>query len=187
MGKIMGNRLSKIYTKTGDKGTTGLSNGTRVAKDNARIAAIGAIDELNSTIGLLLTCPLESDASALLTNIQHNLFNVGGEISLPGYALIDESDVTELENQLDTLNQQLAPLKDFILPGGSQAAAFCHLARATCRRAERELVSLDKEEEVSSALMKYINRLSDFLFVLARHINKQKNHPDVLWVAKQKE
>lgn len=186
----MGNRLTKIYTKTGDKGTTGLSNGARVSKDNIRIGAIGTIDELNSCIGLVLTCALDATTKELLTDVQHKLFNVGGELSLPGYALIEESHVTWLENQMDDMNSQLEPLKDFILPGGSKAAAYCHLARSICRRAERDLVLLNNndndQEKVPSALMQYINRLSDFLFVLARHINKQENHPDVLWDAKKK-
>lgn len=183
----MGNRLSKIYTRTGDKGTTGLSDGSRVTKDNIRICTIGTIDELNSTIGLILSCPLDETVKQLLTDVQHKLFNIGGELSLPGYALIDASNVTWLEGQLDALNANLAPLKDFILPGGTTAAAYCHLARSICRRAERELVSLKSGEDVSDSVLQYINRLSDFLFVLARHINKQENHPDVLWDASKKD
>ncbi|WP_455375045.1 cob(I)yrinic acid a,c-diamide adenosyltransferase [Kaarinaea lacus] len=183
----MGNRLSKIYTRTGDKGTTGLSDGSRVTKDNIRICTIGTVDELNSTIGLILSCPLDEPVKQLLTDVQHKLFNIGGELSLPGYALIDETNVTWLEDQLDALNANLAPLKDFILPGGTTAAAYCHLARSICRRAERELVSLKSGEDVSDPVLQYINRLSDFLFVLARHINKQENHPDVLWDASKKD
>lgn len=183
----MGNRLSKIYTRTGDEGTTGLSNGSRVAKDNIRVCVIGTIDELNSTIGLVLSCPLDGSARTILTDIQHKLFNIGGELSLPGYALINEPNVTWLEEQLDKLNENLPPLKDFILPGGTTAAAYCHLARSVCRRAERELVALKNEEDVSDAIMKYVNRLSDFLFVLARYINKQEGHPDVLWDAGKKD
>ncbi len=177
----MGNRLSKIYTRTGDDGTTGLSDGSRVTKDNIRICAIGTVDELNSAIGLVQSCALDTSVKRLLTDIQHTLFNIGGELSLPGYALLAESDVTGLENELDKLNADLPPLKDFILPGGTVAASYCHLARSICRRAERELVMLQKAEEVAKPVMQYINRLSDFLFVLARHINKQENHPDVLW------
>ena len=183
----MGNRLSKIYTRTGDEGTTGLSNGSRVAKDTIRVCVIGTIDELNSTIGLILSQPLDNSTNQLLVDIQHKLFNIGGELSLPGYALIHESNVTWLEDHLDKLNENLPPLKDFILPGGTTAAAFCHLARSVCRRAERELVSLKSEEDVSDPVMKYVNRLSDFLFVLARSINKQDKHPDVLWDASKKD
>jgi len=183
----MGNRLSKIYTKTGDKGTTGLSDGSRVSKDHMRITAIGAIDELNSTIGLILTACQDHEAKQLLTKVQHKLFNIGGELSLPGYELISESHVRWLEHRLDELNANLAPLKDFILPGGSPAAAYCHLARSVCRRAERDLVSLKTQEDVSEAILHYVNRLSDFLFVLARHINKQDGHPDILWDAKDKD
>lgn len=179
----MGNRLSKIYTKTGDKGTTGLSNGTRVPKDNIRISTIGSIDELNSTIGLVLSCPLDDDTRKLLTTVQHKLFNIGGELSLPGYTLIKEPHVHWLEHKLDELNANLSPLKEFILPGGSTAAAYCHVARSVCRRAERDLVSLKHQEDVPDTIMQYVNRLSDFLFVLARHINRQEEMPDVLWNA----
>lgn len=177
----MGNRLSKIYTRTGDKGTTGLSDGSRVAKDSIRINAIGSVDELNSVIGLVISGNADEDSNALLTEIQHKLFNVGGELSLPGHALIEEKDVTWLENQLDRLNENLEPLKDFILPGGTRAASYCHLARSICRRAERDLITLGHQEDVSPVIMQYLNRLSDLLFVLARHINKLENHPDVLW------
>lgn len=177
----MGNRLSKIYTKTGDNGSTGLSDGSRVSKDSIRIATIGSIDELNSTIGLVISCAPDDSIRALLTDIQHKLFNTGGELSLPGHKLINQSHIEWLENQLDKLNADLSPLKDFVLPGGTRAAAYCHLARSICRRAERELVALSKEEEVSPLILQYVNRLSDFLFVLARHINKQENQADILW------
>lgn len=177
----MGNRLSKIYTKTGDKGTTGLSDGSRVAKDSIRIIAIGSVDELNSAIGIVVSCNTDKDGNDLLTEIQHKLFNIGGELSLPGHALVEDKDVTWLESQLDRLNENLQPLKDFILPGGSLAASYCHLARSICRRAERDLITLGHQEDVSPVIMQYLNRLSDLLFVLARHINKQENHPDVLW------
>jgi cob(I)alamin adenosyltransferase len=181
----MGHRLSKIYTRTGDKGTTGLSNGSRVAKDSLRVHAMGDIDELNCTIGLILICELNNETKNILIDIQHKLFNIGGELSLPGHTLIDENHVTWLETQLDKLNKDIEPLKDFILPGGSQASAFCHLARSVCRRAERSLIALKNErssnESLSTPLVKYINRLSDFLFVLARYINKQECQPDVLW------
>ncbi|KPJ96398.1 MAG: cobalamin adenosyltransferase [Gammaproteobacteria bacterium SG8_15] len=179
----MGNRLSKIYTRTGDKGTTGLSDGSRVSKSNARIAAIGDVDELNSVIGIILTQELEDNIRNILTTIQHCLFNLGGELSLPGYELVKPSHITYLETQLDNLNNELAPLKDFILPGGTLTAAFTHQARSVCRRAERNLVVLQEEETVSTSILQYLNRLSDFLFVLARHINKQSGQPDVLWKA----
>lgn len=177
----MGNRLSKIYTRTGDKGTTGLSDGSRVAKDSIRIIAIGSVDELNSAIGIVVSCNHDKDSNNLLTEIQHKLFNIGGELSLPGHALVEDKDVTWLENQLDELNENLQPLKDFILPGGSLTASYCHLARSICRRAERDLITLGHQEDISPVILQYLNRLSDLLFVLARHINKQENHPDVLW------
>ncbi|WP_455365927.1 cob(I)yrinic acid a,c-diamide adenosyltransferase [Kaarinaea lacus] len=179
----MGNRLSKIYTRTGDKGTTGLSDGSRVSKRHERIEAIGDVDELNSVIGTILTQELGSDVQEILTSIQHQLFNVGGELSLPGYELIKPAHITYLETQLDNLNKELPPLKDFILPGGILAAAFTHQARSVCRRAERSLVALQEQETVSENLLQYLNRLSDFLFVLARHINKQSGQPDILWQA----
>ncbi|WP_455206244.1 cob(I)yrinic acid a,c-diamide adenosyltransferase [Kaarinaea lacus] len=177
----MGNRLSKIYTRTGDKGTTGLSDGSRVAKDHARITAIGDVDELNSVIGIILAQKLDEHIHSTLTNIQHNLFNLGGELSLPGYPLIKHQHVTYIETRLDDLNKNLPPLKDFVLPGGTLTAAFVHQARSVCRRAERSLVSLKSQENVSDSVMQYINRLSDFLFVLARHINKQSGQSDILW------
>jgi cob(I)alamin adenosyltransferase len=178
----MGNRLSKIYTRTGDKGTTGLSDGSRVAKDHTRIAAIGDIDELNSVIGIVLAQEgLDSNIHDTLTYIQHSLFNLGGELSLPGHPLISQQHVTQLENQLDALNNNLEPLKDFILPGGTPTAAYVHLARTVCRRAERSLISLHGKEPVSEFVLQYLNRLSDFLFVLARHVNKQSGHYDILW------
>jgi len=177
----MGNRLSKIYTRTGDKGTTGLSDGSRVTKDHARIVAIGDTDELNSVIGIVLAQDLESNIRDTLTNIQHTLFNLGGELSLPGHQLMSQQHVTFLENQLDALNKNLEPLKDFILPGGTQTAASVHLARTVCRRAERSLITLHSKEPISEYILQYVNRLSDFLFVLARHVNKHSGHPDILW------
>lgn len=177
----MGNRLSRIYTRTGDKGTTGLGDGSRISKSDLRIAAIGDIDELNSVIGIVLSHEVDSATREALTRIQHQLFNAGGELCMPGNPMIQESHVTWLEQQLDHLNQSLQPLKEFILPGGSSEAAYCHLARTVCRRAERNLVLLNDRDTVSTILMQYVNRLSDFLFVLARHINKQKNQPDIMW------
>jgi len=177
----MGFRLSKIYTRTGDKGTTGLGNGSRVAKNDARIIAIGDVDELNSVVGILLAGSIDRTSQDILTKIQHHLFNVGGELSMPGHTMLNATHITWLENQLDTLNQPLGPLKDFILPGGCIEAAHCHHARTVCRRAERNLVTLHEHGAVSEVLLQYLNRLSDLLFVLARHINHQKGCPDVLW------
>lgn len=177
----MGHRLSKIYTRTGDDGTTGLGDGTRTDKDSLRVAAFGDIDELNSLIGLLLTQTMPDEAREILTGIQHDLFDLGGEVSVPGRSALDTNYVARLENQLDALNEDLPPLKEFILPGGSEAAAQCHLARTVCRRAERRLVSLMREETVSNTALHYLNRLSDLLFVLARHLNRQAGQADVLW------
>lgn len=178
----MGNRLSKIYTKTGDDGSTGLGDGVRVAKNSARIEAIGDIDELNSQLGLLLTeSALPDTMRVTLTRIQHELFELGGELSIPNYVRIDEAMVTQLEVALDAMNDGLSPLKEFILPGGSRPAAQCHVARAVCRRAERRLVALAQAETVSPAAFHYLNRLSDLLFVMCRAINQALHVPDVLW------
>ena len=177
----MGNRLSKIYTRTGDDGTTGLGDGSRADKDCERIEAIGAVDELNSVIGVVLTCELPEAIKQSLTQIQHELFDLGGELSIPGYNLIQVEQIDRLEELLDDLNKDLSPLKDFILPGGSSAAANCHFARGVCRRAERRLVTLSHYEEVSDISLMYLNRLSDLLFVMARSINKQQGLGDVLW------
>ena len=177
----MGNRLSKIYTRTGDDGTTGLGDGSRAEKDCERIEAIGAVDELNSAIGIALTHSLPEAIQQALTQIQHQLFDLGGELSIPGYDLLTLEQVDRLEEVLDELNKDLSPLKDFILPGGTAAAAACHFARCVCRRAERRLVTLSHYEEISDASLMYLNRLSDLLFVMARSINKQSGHGDVLW------
>ncbi len=177
----MGHRLSKIYTRTGDKGTTGLGDGTRVDKDSPRVEAYGTVDELNSVIGLLLTETLPDKLRAALTDIQHDLFDLGGELCIPGRSVVTEARVTQLENILDDLNEDLAPLKEFILPGGSRAAAICHMARTLCRRAERRIITLTKVEAVPDVTVKYVNRLSDLLFVIARFLNKQTDHGDVLW------
>jgi len=177
----MANRLSKIYTKTGDAGTTGLGDGTRVAKDSLRVAAMGDVDELNSIIGLLLTEPISTEINQVLTRIQHDLFDMGGEICMPGYAMIKLERVASLENTLDHWNDTLTPLKEFILPGGSRAAAYCHLARTVCRRAERTMTTLNTHEEITEISIQYINRLSDLLFVLCRILNKEAGVPDVLW------
>ena len=178
----MGNRLSKIYTRTGDKGTTGLGDGSRVDKDNLRVDTFGTVDELNSLIGLLLCADMAQDLRDSLTRTQHELFDLGGELCMPGYTLIPESCVDQLENDLDKFNEDLPPLKDFILPGGSEAAARCHHARTVCRRAERLLVSLAKLEDVNEASLRYLNRLSDLLFVMARVMARADGGAEVLWV-----
>lgn len=177
----MGNRLSKIYTRTGDDGTTGLGDGSRVRKDSLRIEAIGAVDELNSALGVLAAEPLDEDIAALLTRIQHTLFDLGGELSVPGFTLVTAGQVTALEQSLDGFNEHLPPLKDFILPGGARAASLCHVARAVSRRAERAVVSLAQEESVADPVRHYLNRLSDLLFVLCRELNRRAGRGDVLW------
>jgi cob(I)alamin adenosyltransferase len=177
----MGHRLSKIYTRTGDDGTTGLGDGTRVPKDHPRVEAFGTVDELNSVLGLLLAEPLSDTWAAELTRIQHALFDLGGELCIPGRSVLTEDDVTGLEALLDRLNAELSPLKEFILPGGTRAAALCHLARTVCRRAERRVYALSRHEAVSPVALKYLNRLSDLLFVMARSINHAAGTADVLW------
>lgn len=178
----MGNRLSKIYTRTGDDGSTGLGDGSRVAKDARRVAAYGTVDETNAQVGLLraLLTP-EHVAQALLTHIQHDLFDLGGELCIPGYTLVKADQVVALEAGIDALNADLPPLKDFILPGGSLAAAQAHVARTVCRRAEREVVTLAAEEAVNAEARQYLNRLSDYLFVLARALAREAGGSEVLW------
>ncbi len=181
----MGNRLSKIYTRTGDDGTTGLGDGLRVAKDSPRVECMGTIDELNSVVGVMLTCELPADLKEVFTCIQHRLFDLGGELAMPGYTFIDEADVSWLEQVLDRYNEHLPPLKNFILPGGTPAGAHCHLARSVCRRAERLLVHMHQTDPVSAPLRQYINRLSDWLFVCARVLNRLDNQDhEVLWQPK---
>jgi len=177
----MGHRLSKIYTRTGDTGETGLGDGSRVAKHSLRIEAIGAVDELNSMLGVLLCEPLPGDVSELLTGIQHILFELGGELSIPGHDRVQAGHVTRLEKALDHHNASLAPLKEFILPGGGRPGALCHLARAVCRRAERRVIALASKERLSPYCVQYLNRLSDLLFVLSRTLNRRQGHGDVLW------
>ena len=177
----MGNRLSKIYTKTGDDGTTGLGDGTRVAKDSARVIAYGTVDEANSTIGLLIAAGLPDDVRDLLTRVQHQLFDLGGELCIPGHAAIHDADVEALEARLDHYNDDLPPLKDFILPGGGEAAARCHVARTVVRRAERDTVTLSRHNAVRPQAIRYLNRLSDLLFVLARVLARASGHGEVLW------
>jgi cob(I)alamin adenosyltransferase len=177
----VGNRLSKIYTRTGDSGTTGLGDGVRVAKDSLRVQAMGDVDELNSVIGILQTEALEANIHVALAAIQHDLFDLGGELCMPGYEMVKAERVTALETQLDAWNDTLTPLKEFILPGGSRAAAYCHLARTVCRRAERTMTTLNNEEKITEISLQYINRLSDLLFVLCRILNKNAGVSDVLW------
>jgi cob(I)alamin adenosyltransferase len=177
----MANRLSKIYTRTGDTGTTGLGDGSRVAKDSLRIEAIGAVDELNSMLGVLIAEPIPDSVRACLLDIQHDLFDLGGELSIPGYISVGPQHVTRLELELDRYNAALPPLKEFILPGGSRGAAQCHVARAVCRRAERRVVALNSAEPLSPSLRHYLNRLSDLLFVLCRVLNSDAGVTDVYW------
>ena len=177
----MGNRLSKIYTRTGDDGSTGLGDGSRVGKDSARVDAYGTVDEANSCIGLLLASELPDDVRGLLTRIQHQLFDLGGELCIPGHAAIHDADVDALEQRLDHYNDDLPALKDFILPGGGEAAARCHIARTVVRRAERETVALSRHEDVRPQAIRYLNRLSDLLFVLARVLARVSGHGEVLW------
>lgn len=177
----MGHRLSKIYTRTGDAGTTGLGDGSRVGKDSLRVVAMGEADELNSTLGVLLCEVLPEDVVVLLTDVQNDLFDLGGELSIPGSTLLAAQRVDALERAIDRYNEPLPPLKEFILPGGSRAAALTHLARTVCRRAERVVITLAAEEPVSEAVRIYLNRLSDLLFVLARSLNREAGRGDVLW------
>jgi cob(I)alamin adenosyltransferase len=178
----VGNRLSKIYTRTGDDGTTGLGDGTRVPKDSARVEAYGTTDELNSVLGVLLAVPGLPDAvTALLIDVQHELFDMGGELCIPGHTVITAAHVTRLETALDGFNDQLPPLKEFILPGGGPAAAACHVARTVARRAERRVLSLSRAETVNPEVLHYLNRLSDLLFVLARVLARHERGTEVLW------
>ena len=177
----MANRLSKITTRTGDDGTTGLGDGSRVHKGALRIRLMGDIDELNSSLGVLLAEPLSEPARARLTRIQNQLFDLGGEVCIPGHRVISEAQVIYLDDAIRELNALLPPLKEFILPGGSRAAALCHVARTVARRAERSMATLTTDENVSAAALQYLNRLSDYLFVQARTLNREAGIPDVLW------
>ncbi len=178
----MGKRLSKIYTRTGDAGTTGLGDGSRVDKDSLRVASFGTVDELNATVGLLLATGVEDAVRSTLDRVQHELFDLGGELCMPGTTLIPDHYVEGLERDLDALNADLPALEDFILPGGSEAAARCHVARTVCRRAERETVSLAREEDVNPASIRYLNRLSDYLFVAARVLARADGGKEVIWI-----
>ncbi|MDE2156319.1 MAG: cob(I)yrinic acid a,c-diamide adenosyltransferase [Xanthomonadaceae bacterium] len=178
----MGNRLSKIYTRTGDDGTTGLGDGTRVGKDSLRVSAYGTVDELNSAIGMLLAAENVTPAvREVLIQVQHDLFDLGGELCIPGMAMVQDSDIGRLEDTLDRLNEALPPLKEFILPGGGMAAACGHLARTVCRRAEREVIALARAEEIRPQPQRYLNRLSDLLFVISRVLARTSGHGEVLW------
>jgi cob(I)alamin adenosyltransferase len=177
----MAHRLTKIYTRTGDGGTTGLADGSRVQKDAPRIEAIGAVDELNSALGVLIADTLPDAVRACLDDVQNDLFDLGGELSVPGHAIMSKSHVERLERELDRFNAGLPPLKDFVLPAGSRAATLAHVARGVCRRAERRLTTLSRRQKVAPALRSYLNRLSDLLFVIARTLNRAAGRPDVLW------
>ena len=178
----MGHRLSKIYTRTGDDGTTGLGDGSRVEKDCQRVEAYGAVDEANSAIGVVLgIAAVPDDVRQCLTEVQHDLFELGGELSIPGHQAVQAGFITRLEEDLDGFNENLPPLKEFILPGGGQAAAACHLARAITRRAERRVASLGKEENIREEALQYLNRLSDLLFVIARVLARVETGQEVLW------
>ncbi|MFC4276031.1 cob(I)yrinic acid a,c-diamide adenosyltransferase [Achromobacter aloeverae] len=178
----MANRLSVIATRTGDDGTTGLGDGTRVGKDDLRIAAMGDVDELNSTLGLVLAEPLaDARLAADLRRVQHCLFDLGAELSIPGYVAVQEAHAQELDDCLKHYNATLAPLQEFILPGGTRTAALLHVARTICRRAERAVVALGRTQTVRPPLRQYLNRLSDLLFVAARHVNQDAGTGDLLW------
>jgi cob(I)alamin adenosyltransferase len=182
----MGNRLSRIITRTGDTGTTGLGDGSRVPKESTRIEAIGTVDELNTAIGLLRAAPmLTGSISNCLLRIQHDLFDLGGELAVPGYSAVTDAHVALLEAEVEQFNETLPPLKEFVLPGGGEAAARCHVARAVARRAERRCWTLAKTESVSEAVLIYLNRLSDLLFVLARVLAREENGMEILWDRKR--
>jgi len=182
----MGNRLSKIYTRTGDDGSTGLGDGQRVPKDSPRVDAYGAVDELNSAIGLILAADeLRSDIADCLTRIQNQLFDLGGELCIPESKVMTGDSVSGLEATLDEFNADLPPLKDFVLPGGTREAATCHLARTICRRAERRTWQLARTETVNEYSLKYLNRLSDLLFVMARVLNRHAGRDEPLWGHRQ--
>lgn len=183
----MGHRLSKIYTRTGDAGETGLADGSRVGKDSLRVEAMGTVDELNCHLGVLLTHSLPPDMAAYFSVLQNLLFEVGSELAVPTYHAIRTEDIEQMEAKLDALNEDLPPLKEFILPGGAPATASCHLARAICRRAERLMVGVNKTEEINPETLRFLNRLSDFLFVAARVLVRYENSQEVLWQPRKAE
>lgn len=182
----MGHRLSKIYTRTGDAGSTGLGDGNRVEKDHPRVEAFGTVDELNSAIGLVRAEPLPEGMDTLLGEIQHRLFDLGGELSVPGHTIIDANDVAALERHIDRHNAALPMLREFILPAGGRATAQCHLARTICRRAERRVYTLAKNATINPHSLAYLNRLSDLLFVAARMLARYEHGSEVLWQPKPK-
>jgi cob(I)alamin adenosyltransferase len=183
----MGNRLTRIYTRTGDDGTTGLGDGSRVAKEAARVEAYGTVDELNSAVGMVIaTAGVPAEVRRCLEAIQHELFDLGGELSVPGRSVLDDGVVAGIEAAVDQFNAALPPLRDFVLPGGNAAAAVCHLARTICRRAERCCWRLARSESVNAASLRYLNRLSDLLFVLARVLARQDGGSEVVWQARQR-
>ena len=177
----MGHRLSKIYTRTGDDGSTGLGDGSRVAKDDLRIEAFGTVDELNSHIGVILAQSLPDNIAGCLDNIQHDLFDIGGELSVPGYETVTASYIERLEHELDAFNANLPPLKEFILPAGGPATAHTHVARTVCRRAERRVYTLHTQTKINPCILHYLNRLSDLLFVIARVLARHENGQEVCW------
>ena len=177
----MGKRLTRIYTRTGDDGTTGLADGSRLPKDAPRVEAMGAVDELNSCVGLLLCEDLPAEARTCLAGVQNDLFDLGGELSVPGHTIMTETHSERLESALDGFNAALPPLQEFILPGGSRAASLAHVARTVCRRAERALVLLSRSDPLPPPMLQYLNRLSDLLFVLARVLNRHAGGEDVAW------
>ncbi len=178
----MGNRLSKIYTRTGDDGTTGLGDGSRISKDAMRVEAYGTVDEANSLIGLVLAGEAVPPGIAdCLTEVQHDLFELGGELCIPGHSAVTQDFIDRLEHELDALNANLPRLKEFILPGGGPSAAACHVARSVVRRAERRVISLSATEDVRPEAIMYLNRLSDLLFVMARVIARAESGQEVLW------
>ena len=182
----MGNRLSKIATRTGDNGSTGLGDGSRTEKDSVRVQTLGEVDELNSFVGLLLCEDMPPALREELVSIQHDLFDLGGELCIPGYQLITDDHVARLDALLEKYNATLAPLKDFILPAGSRAASIAHVCRTVCRRAERSIVSLGRNETINAQPRQYVNRLSDLMFVLSRVLNRHAGGSDVLWQHERK-
>lgn len=182
----MGHRLSKIYTRTGDDGTTGLGDGSRIPKDDPRIEAIGAVDELNSLLGVLLAHEVTEPGRGYLKRIQHELFDLGGELCIPGHTMIKADAIQRLEKETELLNASLPPLTEFILPGGTPAAAACHVARTVCRRAERRVITLARQATVNAQLQIYLNRLSDLLFVIARHLARRDGNQEVQWQHERK-
>jgi cob(I)alamin adenosyltransferase len=177
----MGNRLSKLYTKTGDSGTTGLGDGSRTEKVSPRLCAIGEVDELNCTLGLLIAANIPEAMQAVLIDVQHDLFDLGGELSIPGSSFVKSEAVKKVEEMIDAYNADLPPLKEFVLPGGCAAAAAAHFSRAVCRRAERAILALHASEAVNIESIKYINRLSDLLFVVARTTARLDDVGEILW------